>query len=265
MTATANPPSVAARGLHEITREIARGGLAGVITGVLVAGIGGRLAMRLSGLIDPSSRGDMTDAGAIVGEFTLEGTLGLVLFAGVGAGLLLAVLWVVIRPWMPTSGWYRYGATALVTVAMGARFAIEGRNIDFLILDPKPAQVAIFIGLALIAGVALVAIDRWLERRLPSGRGRIEWIYALLTMLGVFFGFAGLALFFVADACNCAAPPRLAGLFVVATGAVTVASWVSQLRYGRVPGALATAGRIALGLMIVAGFAHLGGEILYFT
>jgi len=45
---------------NEILREITRGGVAGLIAGVLVAGVGGRLVMRLAALLVPESAGSLT-------------------------------------------------------------------------------------------------------------------------------------------------------------------------------------------------------------
>ena len=43
-----------------IVRDIARGGLAGLVTGLLVAGVGGRLVMRIAALLVPGSAGAFT-------------------------------------------------------------------------------------------------------------------------------------------------------------------------------------------------------------
>ena len=60
----------------ELVREFAVGGLAGVVSGFLVAGVGGRLAMRLIAMVAPDNRiGLRTEGGAIVGEVTLSGTV----------------------------------------------------------------------------------------------------------------------------------------------------------------------------------------------
>ena len=145
-------------GLGNLTREIARGGIAGILAGLLVAGVGGRIAMRVSAIIDPSARGFRTEGGATVGEVTLAGTLELVIFAGLFGGIFLAVIWVIVRPWLPNHGVARHGAAGIVGVAMLARGAVEGRNRDFFILDPPVAQAAIFIMLAAVAGLVVLAM-----------------------------------------------------------------------------------------------------------
>lgn len=44
-------------------RDITRGGLAGLIVGVLLAGIGGRVVMRLAALLVPAADGAFTENG----------------------------------------------------------------------------------------------------------------------------------------------------------------------------------------------------------
>ena len=60
--------------------------------GVLAAGAGGRLLMRLLAVTSPDADGQITEAGAEIGEITVGGTLAFVAFAGVAAGALAAAL-----------------------------------------------------------------------------------------------------------------------------------------------------------------------------
>src|SRR5688500_18331910 len=62
--------------------------VAGVAAGVLAAGAGGRLVMRLLAATSPDVHGSLTEAGEKIGEITVGGTLALILFAGVPAGVL---------------------------------------------------------------------------------------------------------------------------------------------------------------------------------
>jgi len=222
MSGVAAPPRHAVGGVNRLVREIARGGLAGLITGIVLGGGGGRLAMRVSALIDPDARGRITEAGATVGEFTLGGTIGLVLFGGIFTGLALALLWVIVRSLLPSRPLFRYATAAAIGVAMGGRFAVDGRNIDFLILDPKAAQVGLFVLLAAVTGAAVVWVDALLERRLPPAEGRAMWWYGVVFLSGLLLAFPSILLMFSADNCACASPPRLPGLLLLAAGAISV-------------------------------------------
>jgi hypothetical protein len=74
---------------------------AGVVAGVLVAGAGGRLVMRLLALTSPDVEGSLTEGGATVGDISLDGTLGLIPFGGVPAGHLSGLLYALVRPAPP--------------------------------------------------------------------------------------------------------------------------------------------------------------------
>ena len=73
------------------------------IAGALVGGIGSRLVMRLAALAAPEVRGALTENGNVIGEITLAGTIGLMLFAGVGSAIFGAGALTVARPWLPHS------------------------------------------------------------------------------------------------------------------------------------------------------------------
>src|SRR4051794_13712655 len=95
------PTTVRAAVLIDILREIARGGLAGLLAGVIVGGLGGRLAMRAATLLLPEAVGRITENGNRIGDVTFDGTVALVIFGGLLAGVLAASTWVVIQPWLP--------------------------------------------------------------------------------------------------------------------------------------------------------------------
>src|SRR5688500_17536067 len=64
-----------------------------VVSGVLAAGAAGRLLMRLLAVTSPDAEGQITEAGAEIGEITVGGTLGFITFVGVPAGVLAALLY----------------------------------------------------------------------------------------------------------------------------------------------------------------------------
>ncbi len=265
MRALPSPRLGERRGWRHAAREVTRGGLAGLLTGVAMGGGGGRLAMRVASLLDPSARGRTTEAGFSVGEFTLDGTIELVLFGGIFTGIGLAVIWVVVRPWLPSRGAARYLMGAAIGVAMGGRFAIDGRNIDFFILDPAWGQASIFIVLAAVTGMAVVAVDGWLERRLPPPRNDLMIGYGIVAMIGLLMAVPSTLLFFRSEDCGCVSPPRLVGVVFIALAWLTAGSWVR----GQV-GSLAArwsprAGPMFLLALVAAGLLHLAGEIAHFV
>jgi hypothetical protein len=75
--------------LARLARHVGIAALAGVLTGIVVGGLLGRIAMRVSGLMSrPELIGARTENGNRVGDVTFDGTLGLVVFVGVASGLV---------------------------------------------------------------------------------------------------------------------------------------------------------------------------------
>ena len=75
-----------------ILRDIARGGLAGLAVGVVVGGLGGRVAMRLIALLIPNPPAAFTENGNRIGDITLGGTFALLLFGGLFAGIFAGTI-----------------------------------------------------------------------------------------------------------------------------------------------------------------------------
>ena len=88
------------RRVVEVVREVAIGGLAGMLGGILVVGFGGRIFMRIVAAIDPTSIGLLTSNGNRIGDVTLDGTAVFVVFVGLFFGAAAAVLWVIVSPWI---------------------------------------------------------------------------------------------------------------------------------------------------------------------
>ena len=86
-------------GVAPLVRHIALVGVAGLVTGFVVAGAGGRLLMRVAAIAGPDRAiGRLTESGFRVGEITLGGTLELVIFVGLFAGGIGAVIYLVTEP-----------------------------------------------------------------------------------------------------------------------------------------------------------------------
>lgn len=261
-TDAASDVSAAAR-LAAVLREIARGGLAATLAGGLVGGLGGRLLMRVAALLNPDATGRLTENGEVVGAITLNGTLALIVFGGLLGGMAAGIVWVVVSPWLPGRGRTRWLLAAGVTLALGGSFLVRSNNTDFLVLEPDPLLVALLLGLVALIGAATAWFDEQLERRLRRP-GPNPWpsigAYGLLVALG------GLALPIVLEAYFSFEltpnPPVWVGRAIAVIGGLTVLAWVLRLVAGtRPPPALATAGRIALVVAVVAGLAHLGPEV----
>lgn len=243
----------------EVLREITRGGLAGLIVGVLLAGIGGRLVMRLAALLVPSADGAFTENGNRVGDITLGGSLGIVIAIGLLFGAVAGSLWVVIRPWLPRSRLAAALVTIPVAVALGTRGLVEARNEDFEVLGHDPLVVASLVILVAAFGPALVLVDAWLDRRLPHpgpADHRVIGGFAIVTFLGLVLTALVVVPLYLS------APLQSAGVALILVGLATLATWVLRSQ-GRsaAPAWLTAAGRIALTGAVVAGLAVVIPEI----
>jgi len=161
----ASPPQAS----NVVTRPLWYGCLvvvAGVIAGLLGAGAGGRLIMRALALTSPpSADGQITEAQEVVGEMSVGGTLGLLIFGGAFTGVLAAALYVVLYRWLP-SGRARgvaFGALILVAFSWWVE-PLRGSNPDFDIVGPGWLTVVAFSALALVEGMLVAAVVGRLSR-----------------------------------------------------------------------------------------------------
>jgi hypothetical protein len=241
--------------IGEILREIATGGVAALIAGILVGGLGGRLVMRLAAILVPETAGRTTENGNSIGAITVDGTLLLIVFGGLLTGVVAGGIWVVVRPWLPADRGRRVLVSIPLALAFGAPLLIEGDNLDFAILGNDPVVIAMLLVLVAAAGPALALIDDSLGRRLPSSRIRVVFVaYALVAAIGLFFTlFLTVPVMVQSD--------RVVVLFaIVAVGVTTLIRWADRLK-GR---AMAEPGleRIARGALAVAVALGLGTAML---
>ncbi|HET8950515.1 MAG TPA: hypothetical protein VFN44_08390 [Solirubrobacteraceae bacterium] len=169
---------------------------AGLGAGLIAAGAGGRLVMRLLAITSPDADLALTEAGARIGEITLGGTLGFVVFTGVPAGLLIGVLYALAGALLPPgrAGGLLLGAILLVLV--GFAEPLRAENFDFDLVGPDWLSVLAFTALALFQGLLVVALAARLSRGVPSLEpdlrvllvGRLALAAAVLVSLPFFAG-----------------------------------------------------------------------------
>ena len=71
--------------------------------GLLAAGAGGRIVMRVLTITSPNTaEGQLTEAEATIGDITFAGTLGLLGFTSLFLGVLTGVLYLLLCRWLPT-------------------------------------------------------------------------------------------------------------------------------------------------------------------
>ena len=245
----------------EVLRDITRGGLAGAIVGVLVAGVGGRIVMRLAALLVPAATGNATENGNRIGEITLTGSLGLLIFALV-VGLVGGTIWVVVSPWIPGIGLRRAIVAMPIAVGLVATGLIEGSNPDFLILRHDVAVVALLVGLVALVGFAIAMVDTWLDGRLPHpglGWRGAAGIYAVVAFAGAVLFALPITLTFLGSS----DPSTLSrGMTLIVVAGFTIALWMYRIRGRTMPAREAMAARLALVVAVLVGFAATIPEIV---
>lgn len=245
---------------NEVLRDITRGGLAGLIVGVLLAGVGGRLVMRLAALIVPEAIGGVTENGNVIGVITVGGTFAIVLAIGLLFGAVAGSLWVTISPWLPASLRTRAVLAIPIAIGLGTLGLIDDRNPDFAILGRDPRVIGSLVLLVALFGPALVLAERWLDGRLPHARTGDTGIiagYALVTAIGLLLTtFLVVPMFLGSDL-------LVAGLALVVVGVSTLVLW--WLRIGRQqapPAWLGVIARAGLVVATVAGLAVATREVM---
>ncbi len=175
--------SVAGRYARSVTIAVA----AGIGSGLLVAGPGGRLAMRLlAATAGDRAQGRLTEADEVVGEITVGGTVGFVVFVALFFGGSSGAIYVLVRRWLPRGrlGGVALGALLLVVVAPAVD-PIRRDNPDFDVVGPGWLSLLVFTALALLQGMAVVAVAGRTSRGLPlpSMRRGVLWRYVPLLLL----------------------------------------------------------------------------------
>ena len=143
--------------------------VAGVGAGVLAAGAGGRLVMRLLAVTaGDGAQGRITEADQVVGRISVEGTVGFVLFTALFFGTATGAAYLLVRRWLPT-GRARglvYGGLLLLLAGTRLEPLREG-NVDFDLVGPGWVSVLTFSALVLFHGMLVAALAGRASRAIP--------------------------------------------------------------------------------------------------
>ena len=170
--------------------------VSGAIAGLLVAGAGGRLAMRLlAETAGEAAAGRATEGNEIVGKITLHGSAELVMF-GVIIGVATGLIYVLIRPWLPAGRWGGLVFGLLMVAVATHGMPLDPANPDFDIVGPGWVSVAVFAALALLHGMLVAALAGRYTHAAPvmartrrSALGHLPML-AVLPVFPVYLGFA---------------------------------------------------------------------------
>jgi hypothetical protein len=140
-----------------------------MVAGALVAGLGGRLFMRLMAATSGDEvEGKLTEADELVGEVTFDGTVGFVLFVGVLIPAAAALAYLALRHFLPGPvlvGGLMFGVILLGT--FGIDDPMSPDNVDFEILEPLWLAIAGIALLAVLFALTFAALASGWDASLP--------------------------------------------------------------------------------------------------
>ncbi len=198
-TATLERPPERAEARSAALRGFAAIFLAGGVAGLLVGGFGSRVAMRIAALTArDGAQGLTTEAGATIGRITLEGTVFLILLAGIGSALVGTAFYLATLPWLPRHRWMRAVAFGGLELAVFGTTLLDAGNPDFTILGRPLLDVLMLGSLFVLHGVALVLLiepcGRVVTRIARGARWRARLVDAatVLALAVTALGVAGL-------------------------------------------------------------------------
>jgi hypothetical protein len=156
----------------------------GVPFGVLMVGVGSRLAMLILRLTSPDHvNGIRSDDDFEIGRFTLSGTYNLLMLGAavgiVGAGVYRLVSGRLIGPM-----WFRGVTTALASGAVGGSILVHADGVDYRLLKPTWLAIALFVTLpALFGGLIGPVVDRVRRPGSWTRTGRRRWVLPVIAVV----------------------------------------------------------------------------------
>lgn len=218
---------------------------AGAISGLLVGGVGGRLAMALLALTSPGAHGVTSDDGFEVGTFTLAGTLNLLLIGSL-LGAVGGGIYAVLRRLRLGRRWFDVSALAVGPGIVVGSMLVHTSGVDFHVLQPAWLAISLFVAIpAMYGALVATAAERWVASE--------TFLFRLPAPLAI--------------------APALILLPLLPFAVLLVAAWLTlyALRHTergesvlRHPGA-AFAARMALAVVFVAGSVALVRDVLALT
>jgi hypothetical protein len=154
----------------------------GFIVGLLVGGVGSRVAMRVMAMTSPLATGLETDFGATVGEITVGGTIFL-LFGGAVVGVFGSIVYAAVQRWLPGRGLGQGLVFGVLLLALFSRALIDPGNEDLVILTPPALAIAMFGSLFILYGLVFVRLKERLEPVLS--RPARPWLGIAMVVLAV--------------------------------------------------------------------------------
>ena len=173
-TGAASPGAV----LRQYASSLSVALVAGLGAGVLIAGAGGRLAMRLLAVTAGADvQGRITEADEVVGRITTGGTRGFIVFTALFFGVATGALYLLLHRFLPRGRWAGLAFGVLLLVLAATRIdPLREDNPDFDIVGPGWLAALVLGAVVLVHGLAVAALAGRYSQALPplsSERGAL--------------------------------------------------------------------------------------------
>lgn len=157
--------------------------VARVVAGVVLIGVGSRVAMLVLRLTSPDRvRGVVSDDGFTIGKVTLAGTYNL-LALGAAVGIIGAGAYRLVAPRLIGPTWFRRFTTGAAAGAVVGSMLIHADGVDFTLLKPTWLAIGLFIALpAMFAALVGVVVDSVARHGSWTSRGRKRWLLPVLLI-----------------------------------------------------------------------------------
>ncbi|HVE97918.1 MAG TPA: hypothetical protein VNA12_01925, partial [Mycobacteriales bacterium] len=163
-------------------RRLAAITIAGAALGVLVGGVGGRLAMLLLAARNPRATGVASDDGFTMGQFTIGGTAQL-LGTAWQVGLLGAFAYALVRSLLIGPTWFRVVSVSLGSGVVVAALIVHTDGVDFTLLQPTALTVGLFVAIPVVYAALLTLVtERWIAAGGWPAQGRLRAVLATLLL-----------------------------------------------------------------------------------
>ncbi len=178
---TLGPRHLAVLELTGMLRRLAATTWAGAILGLVVGGLGGRLAMLLLARLNPAATLVVSDDGFRMGRLTTTGTLNL-LVIGTALGVLGGGIYFVLRGLRIGPRWFQVLSLAVGSGVAVASLIVHQDGVDFTLLDPPLLAISLFVAIpVLYVALLTVVAEHWL--RTDGRASRWPWWIVLAPLV----------------------------------------------------------------------------------
>lgn len=144
-----------------VARRLGAVTLAGAVLGLLVGGVGSRLAMMLLARLNPEFTGTTSDDGFTMGQLTTD-TLDLLVVTTM-IGVLGGGIYFAVRGLMTGPRWFQVLTISVGPAVVVGSMLVHVDGVDFL-LQPAWLAVALFVAIPLVYSALLTVVaERWLS------------------------------------------------------------------------------------------------------